>query len=41
MSLKRLVNGMKATQNMKKKKINDDKDPSFWVNYVSKVDIID
>ena len=26
--------------NMKKKKINDDKDPSFRVNYVCKVDFI-
>ena len=40
LSFKRLVNGIKATQTMKKKNINDDKDPSFRVNYVCKVDVI-
>ena len=38
MSFKRLVNGIKATPKMKK--INDDKDPSFRVNYVCKKDVI-
>ena len=40
LSFKRLVSGIKANPNIKKKKINDEKDPSFRVNYVCKVDVI-